>query len=103
MPINFQNLHNFKIEDNRVILHPTYLKNERWRFKKITGTRFAAIIGLNKYTSPFKVWMSMVNLFKDVIDPTLAKTGNVIEPKVRDYVSQKLNIQFKIHEPKLIN
>jgi hypothetical protein len=47
--------------------------------------------------------MVMVNLYKDVIDPTLAKTGNAIEPKVHDYVSKVLNIDFKVHNPKAVN
>jgi hypothetical protein len=46
--------------------------------------------------------MGMVNLYKDVMDPTLAKAGNVIEPKVRDYVTAKIGIEFKIHDPKTI-
>jgi hypothetical protein len=47
--------------------------------------------------------MGMVNLYKDVMDPTLAKAGNVIEPKVRDYVTKKIGIEFKVHEPRLVN
>jgi hypothetical protein len=47
--------------------------------------------------------MMMVNLYREVMDPTLAKTGNVIEPKVRDYVSKALGIDFKIHDPKSVN
>jgi hypothetical protein len=46
--------------------------------------------------------MGMVNIYKDVIDPTLARTGNIIEPKVREYVSQCLNIDFKVYDPKAI-
>jgi hypothetical protein len=55
MPINFQSLNQFKIANNQVILNQDYLLKERKRFKKITGTKFAAIVGLNKYNSPFKV------------------------------------------------
>jgi hypothetical protein len=46
--------------------------------------------------------MMMVNLYKDVMDPTLARTGNIVEPKIRDYVSQKLKIEFKVHNPSAI-
>jgi hypothetical protein len=47
--------------------------------------------------------MSMVNLYKDTMDPTLARTGNVIEPKVRNYVTQQLNIPFRVYDPKAVN
>ncbi len=29
------------------------------RPKKVTGTRFAAIMGLNKWTTPFNAWCAM--------------------------------------------
>jgi hypothetical protein len=54
MPINFNHLNNFKIENNRVVLERHYLTSQRKLFKKITGTRFGAIVNLNKYNSPFK-------------------------------------------------
>jgi hypothetical protein len=43
--------------------------------------------------------MGMVNLYKDVMDPTLAQAGNVIEPKIRNYVTEQLGIKFKVHNP----
>jgi hypothetical protein len=46
--------------------------------------------------------MGMVNLYKDVMDLTLAKAGNIIEPKIRDYVTKQLKINFQIHDPKTI-
>ncbi|MDR0739575.1 MAG: YqaJ viral recombinase family protein [Mycoplasmataceae bacterium] len=103
MPINLNNLNNFKIENNRVVLTSRYLESQRWLFKKITGTRFGSIVNLNKYNTPFKTWMGMVNLYKDVIDPTLARTGNIIEPKIRDYVCKQLSINFQVYDPKAIN
>lgn len=92
----------FVIKDNHFELTPTYLKDS-WKFKKITGTRLSAVLGKNKYTSPFKVWCCMVGIYSEPIDPTLAKLGQYVEPKVRDYVSQKLNIKFKDYVPSQVN
>ncbi|MCQ3908607.1 MAG: hypothetical protein MJ200_03570 [Mycoplasmoidaceae bacterium] len=41
----------------------------------------------------------MVGIYSEPIEPTIAKLGTYIEPKVRDYVSQKLNIKFKDYVP----
>lgn len=98
MPFIKQLDKDFVIKDNHFELTPDYLKDS-WKFKKITGTRLSAIIGRNKYTSPFKVWCCMVGIYSEPIDPTLAKLGMYVEPKVRDYVSQKLNIKFKDYVP----
>ena len=35
--------------------------------KKITGTRLATILGLNKFNSPFSAWTEMIGLYKPVI------------------------------------
>ena len=57
------------------------------RPKKLTGTRFAAIFGLNRWTTPFQVWCDVT---KAVVIPfedtkyTLA--GKAIEPKQIDYM-----------------
>jgi hypothetical protein len=47
--------------------------------------------------------MMMTNLFTDTMDPTLAIVGNTIEPKIRDYVTKQLNIQYKVYNPREIN
>lgn len=41
----------------------------------------------------------MVGIYSEPIDSTIAKLGMYVEPKVRDYVSQKLNIKFKDYVP----
>lgn len=102
MPLVKNSLSNFKIVDNHVELQSNYLKNSINYFKKITGSRFSSILGFSQYTSPFKIWFAMTNLFKDVIDPTLAYVGNTIEPKVRDYVCNKLQQRYKVYNPQAI-
>lgn len=98
MPFVKQLNKDFIIKDNHFELSPAYLKDS-WKFKKITGTRLCAVLGKNKYTSPLKVWCCMVGIYTEPIDPTLAKLGMYVEPKVRDFVSQQLNIKFKDYVP----
>lgn len=89
----------FFIKDNRIYLSNEYVKNNTFKFKKITGTKFAAVLGLNQYTSPAKVWASIVGIYKEEIDPIYAKAGTIIEPIVRDFTGKNLNINFTSYDP----
>jgi hypothetical protein len=44
--------------------------------------------------------MIMTNLYKEVMDSTLATVGNTVEPIIRNYVVKQLGVQFHIHNPK---
>ena len=37
------------------------------------------------------------------MDQTLATTGQVIEPIIREYVASKLKINFKVYDPPKVN
>lgn len=39
--------------------------------KKITGTRFAAIMGLNKWTSPFNAWCAITRTYEEPFEGLL--------------------------------
>ena len=57
--------------------------------KKITGSRIAAIVGMNEYTTPFKVACEIAKLWKE--EPTkYTEAGHVIEPVIRDYTRRNL-------------
>lgn len=99
MPFIKQLNKDFHLVDDHFELSPEYIKANSFKFKKITGTRLSSIIGRNKYTSPLKQWCCMVGIYSEPIDPTVAKLGMYVEPKVRDYVSDKLNIKFKDYVP----
>ncbi|XQP55985.1 MAG: MPN551 family DNA-binding protein [Mycoplasmoidaceae bacterium] len=99
MPFVKQLNKDFVIRDDHFELTPEYIKANSFKFKKITGTRLSSIIGKNKYTSPLKQWCCMTGLYTEPIDPTVAKLGMYVEPKVRDYVSNNLNIKFKDYVP----
>lgn len=55
--------------------------------KKITATRFAAILGLNKWTTPFEVWCEITKTYcKPFEDTIYTAAGKVIEPKQIAYM-----------------
>lgn len=93
----------FYIKDNRIYLSDEYFSKNKKYFKKITGSRFASILNLNQFTSPVKAWCTIVNIYKDEMDPTLAKVGTIIEPKIREYVTKVTNIKFKDYNPSEVN
>ncbi|MDC4183491.1 MPN551 family DNA-binding protein [Mycoplasma bradburyae] len=91
---------NFKIDDGQIILSEQFKKTYSSRFKKITGSRFPTILGVNAFSTPFMEWLKMVNLYYETMDPILSNAGVIIEPKIRDYVVDKFNINYKSYEPK---
>ena len=54
---------------------------------KITGTRFAAILGYNKWSTPFKCWCEITRTYKEpFVDTIYTTAGKVIEPKQAEYM-----------------
>lgn len=54
---------------------------------KITGTRFAAILGFNKWSTPFKCWCEITRTYKEpFVDTIYTAAGKVIEPKQAEYM-----------------
>ena len=57
--------------------------------KKLTGTRFASVLGLDKWNTPFKTWCAVTKTYEDPFTEnkyTLA--GKTIEPKIIDYLNK---------------
>lgn len=99
MPFKAKINEDFFIENNRIILSKAYFEKNKNKFKKITGSRLSSILNKNKYCSPFKVWTMMTNLYFEEMDETLSKVGNIIEPKIKNYVEDKIKIKFKQYNP----
>lgn len=60
------------------------------RPKKITGTRFAPILGLSPWSTDFEVWCDMTGTYKIPFEDTIyTKAGKIIEPKVIAYLDKK--------------
>lgn len=56
---------------------------------KITGTRFAAILGYNKWSTPFKCWCEITRTYKEpFVDTIYTTAGKVIEPKQAEYMKK---------------
>lgn len=60
------------------------------RPKKCTGTRFAAIMGLNAWTTPFNAWCSITRTYEEPFEDTIyTLAGKAIEPKQAEYMREK--------------
>ena len=58
------------------------------RPKKITGTRFASILGLDVWNSPFKTWCAITRTYEEPFVETSTRAGKAIEPLVIDYLNR---------------
>lgn len=59
------------------------------RPKKLTGTRFAAVMGLNAWTTPFEVWCAVTRTYEKPFEDTIYTiAGKAIEPKQAEYMKQ---------------
>ena len=55
--------------------------------KKITGTRFGAVLGVNPWTSPFQAWCEITKVYsKPFEDNIYTIAGKAIEPKQAEYL-----------------
>lgn len=57
------------------------------RPKKITGTRFATLLGLNPWSTPFEIWCEITKTYQKPFEDTIYTiAGKTIEPKQADYM-----------------
>ena len=57
------------------------------RPKKITATRFATILGLNPWSTPFEIWCAVTRTYEKPFEDTIYTTaGKTIEPKQIEYM-----------------
>ncbi len=55
--------------------------------KKITGTRFAALLGFNKWNTPFKTWCEITKVYEEPFEDTIyTVAGKTIEPIQHQYM-----------------
>ena len=66
------------------------------KFKKLTATRFATVMGLNAWASPFSAWCEITKTYEEPFTDTIyTKAGKVIEPKVCDYLRSRYFMDIK--------
>lgn len=59
------------------------------RPKKLTGTRFATILGLNPWSTPFEIWCEVTCTYQKPFEDTIYTiAGKTIEPKQAEYMKQ---------------
>lgn len=67
--------------DNRIQIVPPK------RPKKLTATRFATVLGLNPWSTPFEVWCEITRTYQKTFEDTIyTRAGKVIEPKQAEYM-----------------
>lgn len=59
------------------------------RTKKITGTRFATILGLNPWATDFEIWCAVTKTYEEPFEDTIyTLAGKAIEPKQIAYMKK---------------
>lgn len=71
------------IEGNRIQITPPK------KTKKITGTRFATILGLNPWSTEFEMWCAITKTYEKPFEDTIYTiAGKTIEPKQAAYMKK---------------
>ena len=59
--------------------------------KKITATRFATILGLNPWSTPFEMWCEITKTYQKPFEDTIYTiAGKTIEPKQIEYITSSV-------------
>lgn len=81
----------YKIIDNHVELEELPKK-----FKKLTATRFATVMGLNAWATPFSAWCEITKTWEKPFEDTVYTiAGKTIEPKVIKYLNDVMFMDIK--------
>ena len=59
--------------------------------KKISGTRLPGVLGLNRFSSPFKTWCDIMRVWSDFEENKYTRAGEAIEPKQFAYAKNVLS------------
>ena len=58
--------------------------------KKCTGTRFAAVLGANRWTTPFNAWCAITRTYEEPFEDTIyTVAGKTIEPKQAEFIAKR--------------
>lgn len=78
------------LENNRVKVDPPK------KPKKLTATRFATIMNLNAWATPFSAWCEMTRTYEDPFEDSIyTVAGKVIEPKICEYLKNRYFMDIK--------
>ena len=77
------------LDGNRIQVDPPK------RTKKVTGTRFATILGLNPWATEFEMWCAITKTYeKPFEDNIYTIAGKTIEPKQADYMENSYGMEI---------
>lgn len=77
------------LDGNRVKVTPPK------KCKKITGTRFATILGLNPWSTAFEMWCAITKTYEKPFEDTIyTVAGKVIEPKQAEYMEKSYGMDI---------
>ena len=69
------------------------------KLKKLTATRFATVLGLNKWNTPFSAFCEITKTYEDPFEDSIYTiAGKAIEPKIRDYLRNVYFMDIKSPE-----
>ena len=64
--------------------------------KKMTATRFATVLGLNAWSTPFEAWCEITRTYEKPFEDTVyTVAGKVIEPKICEYLRNRYFLDIK--------
>lgn len=77
------------LKDNRIKIDPPL------KTKKITGTRFATVLGLNPWSTEFEIWCAVTKLYEVPFEDSIyTKAGKTIEPKQAEYMKNSYGMDI---------
>lgn len=78
------------LTDNRIKVDPPK------KPKKLTATRFATILGLNAWATPFSAWCEITRTYEEPFaDSIYTVAGKIIEPKICEYLRSRYFMDIK--------
>ena len=78
------------LEGNRVKVDPPK------KPKKLTATRFATVMGLNAWATPFAAWCEMTRTYEEPFsDSIYTVAGKIIEPKIYEYLKNRYFMEIQ--------
>lgn len=81
----------YQFKDNHIELDTLPKK-----FKKLTGTRFASVLGLNVWSSPFEIWCAVTRTYEAPFEDTVyTVAGKTIEPKIINHLKTRYFMDLK--------
>lgn len=84
-------MNEFKIVNNHI-----ELTKQPAKFKKLTATRFATVLGLNAWQTPFEAWCAITKTYEPPFEDTkYTIAGKAIEPKIIKYLNDRYFMDLK--------